>query len=107
MLSFQELQKVKVFLCSNLKNLFPSSVGRSLSKLESLEVSYCGVEEIVAKGGVHEAAANLVFPELSFLRLHCLRNLNILPWAYYRSAVLKKFGFAYCEKIKNICFGIS
>ncbi|KAK3187827.1 hypothetical protein Dsin_027388 [Dipteronia sinensis] len=101
MLSFQELQKVKVFLCSNLKNLFPSSVGRSLSKLESLEVSDCGVEEIVAKGVVDETVASLVFPELSYLQLHCLPELRTFyPGHTVEAPYLKRLGLHYCDKIQ-------
>ncbi|KAK2643915.1 hypothetical protein Ddye_019110 [Dipteronia dyeriana] len=108
MLSFQEQQKVRVFLCSNLKNIFPSSVGRSLSKLESLEVSDCGVEEIVAQGVVDETVASLVFPELSSLQLHCLPELRTFyPGHTVEAPYLKRMGLHYCEKNTNIHFGIS
>ena len=66
MLSYRKLQKVTVFLCPNLENLFPASVARSLLNLVSLDVSECGLlKEIIAKGGVNELADRLLFPKLS------------------------------------------
>ncbi|KAK2643912.1 hypothetical protein Ddye_019107 [Dipteronia dyeriana] len=49
MLSFAELQKVTVFLCPNLKNIFPASGASSLLKLESLE-DLLNVEELQLSG---------------------------------------------------------
>ncbi|TXG65879.1 hypothetical protein EZV62_007154 [Acer yangbiense] len=50
MLSFENLLNIQVLECQDLKNLFPASVARSLSKLEYLSICDCSVlKEIVAK----------------------------------------------------------
>ncbi|TXG65740.1 hypothetical protein EZV62_007015 [Acer yangbiense] len=63
-LFFKSLQKVEVYNCQNLKDVFPASIGRSLLQLVKLNVYDCGkLEEIVAKEGEAKAAVRFVFPE--------------------------------------------
>ncbi|KAK4851681.1 hypothetical protein QYF36_017474 [Acer negundo] len=73
MLSFENLLKIQVLECHDLKNLFPASVARSLSKLEYLSVFDCSaLKEIVAKERfVEEEAATSSEDDIepSFLHL--------------------------------------
>ncbi|KAK3227583.1 hypothetical protein Dsin_007445 [Dipteronia sinensis] len=54
MLSFEKLEKVTVFLCPNLENLFPASVANSLLNLDSLVIE-----------GTNQGLANLEELQLS------------------------------------------
>ncbi|KAL5848625.1 hypothetical protein ACOSQ4_006638 [Xanthoceras sorbifolium] len=101
-LYFEKLQKVTVFLCPNLKNLFPASAASSLLKLDTLEVSDCGVEEIVAEGGRGEEAADrFLFPQLSSLQLHHLPELGTFyPGHTVEGPCLKRLGLHHCDKVK-------
>ncbi|KAK3200587.1 hypothetical protein Dsin_024002 [Dipteronia sinensis] len=79
MLSFGNLLKIQVLECHDLKNLFPASVARSLSKLEYLSVCDCIVlKEIVAEERfVEEAAATrFIFPRMAMLELYSLPGLR-------------------------------
>ncbi|GKV47761.1 hypothetical protein SLEP1_g54628 [Rubroshorea leprosula] len=49
-LTFHDLELVKVSYCESLKNLFPASIGKNLLQLQKLHLYWCGVEEIVTMG---------------------------------------------------------
>ncbi|TXG59161.1 hypothetical protein EZV62_016990 [Acer yangbiense] len=102
MLSYRKLEKVTIFLCPNLEYLFPASAAKSLLNLDSLEVSDCGVEEIIAKGGgVKEAADRFLFPKLSSLQLHNLPRLRTFyPGHTVEGPCLKRLGLHHCDKVK-------
>ncbi|TXG66108.1 hypothetical protein EZV62_007383 [Acer yangbiense] len=70
MLSFQNLESVKVGNYKSLEYLFPASVARSLPQLEKLDIHYCGPEDIVAKEKEEETTSSrFVFPRDSFPNL--------------------------------------
>ena len=67
--SFQNLQEIIVWECESLQSLFPASVARCLMQLEDLRIEDCGVEEIVSREEIAEAAARFVFPKVTILVL--------------------------------------
>ncbi|KAL5825698.1 hypothetical protein ACOSQ3_021761 [Xanthoceras sorbifolium] len=71
-----KLSKVSLYDCQNLESLFPASIAKSLLQLEELHVETCGIKEIVSKGGVEEAGARFVFPQLTSLHLNNLEELR-------------------------------
>ncbi|XP_022720205.1 disease resistance protein At4g27190-like [Durio zibethinus] len=75
-LAFQNLRKVVITECPSLKNLFPASIAKDLPQLEFLEVTQCGVEEIVSAGEGLEKAIRFKFPQVSSLRLRYLNELK-------------------------------
>ena len=75
--SFQNLQEISVWECESLQSLFPASVARCLMQLEKLWIDDCGVEEIVSREEIAEAAARFVFPKVTLL---VLRKLPKLKW---------------------------
>ena len=75
--SFQNLKVIIVRECESLKILFPASVARCLMQLEDLRIVDCGVEEIVSREEIAEAAAKFVFPKVTLL---VLRKLPKLKW---------------------------
>ncbi|XP_024040890.1 uncharacterized protein LOC18041576 isoform X3 [Citrus clementina] len=77
-LIFRNLVVVRIFDCQSLKNIFPTSIARSLLRLETLSIKDCGsVEEIVANDGRgNDAATKFIFPSLTFLRLRDLPDLT-------------------------------
>ncbi|KAG6701567.1 hypothetical protein I3842_08G171700 [Carya illinoinensis] len=72
-LSFQNLHHVRAIGCESMECLFPASMARTLTELESLVVMDCGVEVIVDE---EEAEGRLVFPKLTSLALEALRKLK-------------------------------
>ncbi|KAJ4713098.1 Disease resistance protein [Melia azedarach] len=70
---FQNLMKVTLYGCEKLKNVFPASIVGSLLKLESLNISRCGADEIVfvSEGGAG-TNTKFVFPGVTSLTLQVL-----------------------------------
>ena len=56
--SFPNLQEVSAWECESLQSLFPASVARCLMQLEDLRMVDCGVEEIVSREEIAEAASS-------------------------------------------------
>ncbi|KAJ4717788.1 Disease resistance protein [Melia azedarach] len=75
--SFQKLNMVSIVKCNRLKHVFPASIACSISQLESLNVSSCGVMAIVfvAEEG-YKPNHRLVFPRVASLALCDLPNLT-------------------------------
>ncbi|GLU03287.1 hypothetical protein SLE2022_204940 [Rubroshorea leprosula] len=102
-LTFQKLQSVKAHNCPNLQNLFQTSVAMELQQLEMLELTRCGIEEVVAFGDGDEAVPTFVFSCLSTLSLWDLKKLKCF---YPRKHVtewpmLKNFSGYHLEGIKE------
>ncbi|KAG7968610.1 hypothetical protein I3843_08G163600 [Carya illinoinensis] len=97
-LSFQNLRRVRVIGCESMECLFPASMARTLTELESLVVLGCGVEVIV---DMEEAEGRLVFPKLTFLALEALRKLKwISPGAHnLELPVLKELRAWGCDQV--------
>ncbi|XP_042990728.1 uncharacterized protein LOC122317790 isoform X1 [Carya illinoinensis] len=97
-LSFQNLRRVHVVGCESMECLFPASMARTLTELESLVVLGCGVEVIVDE---EEAERRLVFPKLTSLALEALRKLKwISPRAYnLELPVLKELRAWGCDQV--------
>ncbi|XP_022747892.1 disease resistance protein At4g27190-like [Durio zibethinus] len=76
----QNLTKLEVYECHNLKNIFTSSMVESLVQLKTLAVKKCNeIEEIiiVMEGLVEEERTRkMVFPKLDYLELWDLPNLK-------------------------------
>ncbi|XVF41565.1 hypothetical protein PTKIN_Ptkin01aG0289600 [Pterospermum kingtungense] len=73
---FRSLCKVNAHRCPSLKNLFPVSIAKDLSQLEYLNISSCGLEEIVSAGEGLEQPIRFKFPQMSFLELSYLNELK-------------------------------
>ncbi|MED6121459.1 hypothetical protein PIB30_030304 [Stylosanthes scabra] len=71
-LSFQNLCEISIQDCPSLKSLFPLSVATNMAQLEDLDVSKCGIEEIVDN---KEGAKEMIKFEFPHLRKLWLRNL--------------------------------
>ncbi|GKV27736.1 hypothetical protein SLEP1_g36872 [Rubroshorea leprosula] len=71
----ENLTKLIIFGCDNLKYLFSSTVARSLVKLGHLQIEYCKMMTKVLSKENEEEKGNLIFPGLKFLRLQHLQNL--------------------------------
>ncbi|KAM4119363.1 hypothetical protein ACJW30_03G052800 [Castanea mollissima] len=103
--SFQNLQEISVWECESLQSLFPTSVARFLMQLEDLRIVDCGVEEIVSREEIAEAAttaARFVFPKVTLLLLFKLPKLK---WFYRRVhtsewPLLKDLKVGGCDQIE-------
>ncbi|KAL5825707.1 hypothetical protein ACOSQ3_021770 [Xanthoceras sorbifolium] len=99
----QQLCKVEVTSCKSVKNIFPASIARNLSRLNHIDVEECGITEIVEKeGGVKEVVdRTFVFPELTSLRLHNLQQLRCFYPGMHTTKwpMLKKLELIDCDKI--------
>ncbi|GLT80964.1 hypothetical protein SLA2020_523730 [Shorea laevis] len=104
-LTFQNLESVRVFSCHSLSHLFPASVGKALSQLQTLDILFStGLEEIVAVGGGLEAAVKFEFPQVSYLRLHRLPRLKYFYPGKHNTEwpMLKKFYHFDCGRMKKV-----
>ncbi|XP_044475559.1 probable disease resistance protein At4g27220 [Mangifera indica] len=81
LLTFQNLEKLTVTNCWNLKCLFPVSTATSLLQLKTLKLISCGLEIIIGKQEV-DGTPKFLFPQLT--RLH-LDNLTELKHFYMGS----------------------
>lgn len=105
--SFEKLNRVRIVECDGLKNVFPQSVASNLSQLESLEISKCGVEEIVfvAEEGV-ETITRFVFPRVTSLTLKDLpKYTQFFPGMYTMEwPALKELDVSGWEIVMNLFF---
>ncbi|TXG65705.1 hypothetical protein EZV62_006980 [Acer yangbiense] len=104
MLSFQNLHVVRVSKFWSLKNLFPASIDRNLLQLEELDLSNCGVREIVAEEGGETSATGFIFPRVTYLKLWELPKLRTLYQGIHTSEcpMLMKLMVYHCDHVK-IC----
>ncbi|KAJ0086798.1 hypothetical protein Patl1_07070 [Pistacia atlantica] len=98
LLTFQNLETLIVENCWSMKRLFPVSIATGLLQLKELEISSCGLEEIVAKEEVNDAPSFL-FPQLTFLRLnnlpkliHFYLGLHTIEWPMLKQLVVYNCG---------------
>ncbi|XP_060676028.1 uncharacterized protein LOC125421229 isoform X2 [Ziziphus jujuba] len=100
---FLDLQSFIAYQCQSLKNLFPTSVAKSLLKLQKLHITNCAIEEIVAKDeGIEIEPQNFVFPQFEELVLVNLPNLvSFYPGLHTSSwPSLSKMDVVECMKVK-------
>ena len=76
LLTFQNLQSLKVEDCPRLKYLFPVFVAKALVQLEDLWIISCGMEAIVANENEDETTPLFLFPQLTTLLLESLHQLK-------------------------------
>ena len=100
--SFQNLQVISFWECESLQSLFPASVARCLMQLEDLRIGNCGVEEIVSREGIAEAAARFVFPKVTILILRKLPKLKWFCRGVHTSEwpLLKELEVSECDQIE-------
>ncbi|KAJ7950404.1 Disease resistance protein [Quillaja saponaria] len=100
---FHDLQVVEVSRCKELEYLFPASIAiKGLLKLQRLELSYCGLKNVVAAGEKMEQIVNFAFPRLNFLSLVNLDLLDSFYPATYNLECpsLQSFQVVNCEKLE-------
>ena len=100
--NFPNLQVVSAWECESLQSLFPASVARCLMQLEDLRIVDCGVEEIVSREEIAEAAARFVFPKVTLLVLHKLPKLKWFCRGVHTSEwpLLKDLEVRGCDQIE-------
>ena len=100
--SFQNLQEISVWECESLQSLFPASVARCLMQLEDLRIDDCGVEEIVSREEIAEAAARFVYPKVTLLYLRKSPKLKWFCRGVHTSEwpLLKELEVYECDQIE-------
>ncbi|KAH1240877.1 putative disease resistance protein [Glycine max] len=101
-LNFKKLQSIEMEYCERLRNVFPASVAKDVPKLEYMSVRRCdGIVEIVAcEDGSETNTEQLVFPELTYMKLGELSSIQ----HFYRGRhpiecpKLKKLEVEKCNK---------
>ncbi|XP_039686291.1 uncharacterized protein [Medicago truncatula] len=103
------LHKVDVSLCQSLLYVFPYTLCPDLGHLEMLEISSCGVKEIVAMEETGSMEINFNFPQLEVIRLYYLTNLK----SFYQGnhtldfPLLKTLSVYRCEALRMFSFNNS
>ncbi|XP_004498668.1 disease resistance protein RPS2-like isoform X2 [Cicer arietinum] len=109
-IKFHNLFVVKAEKCESLKHLFPFSVAKDLLQLQVLEISDCGVEEIIAKDhqGEVEECVGLVFPRLVSLKFLNLKELKCFCSGNhnFRFPYLNKLYVVECPIMETFSHGI-
>ena len=72
-LNFKKLRIIEVGNCDELRDLFPISVAKDLSKLEYLSTLHCTKMVEIASQSASDTDP-LEFPELTYLRIYGLLN---------------------------------
>ncbi|PKI65494.1 hypothetical protein CRG98_014104 [Punica granatum] len=103
--SFENLKEAHVRECPKLVNLFPASIARGFTRLESLNIEECGLEWVVAKG--EEAIGRFVFEEAAFLKLWKLPKLEGFYPREHTSEwpMLKQLVVHGCNKVEAFASG--
>ncbi|XP_027906929.1 uncharacterized protein LOC114166401 isoform X2 [Vigna unguiculata] len=104
-LNFKKLRTIDVSYCDELRNLFPASVAKDVSKLERMSVLRCKrMVEIVSNKDTSEANNDpLEFPELTFVRLYALPNMKQFYKGRHpiKCSKLKELSMGKCMKLKT------
>ncbi|XP_044475647.1 uncharacterized protein LOC123203365 isoform X2 [Mangifera indica] len=101
LLTFQNLERLTVKNCWNLKSLFPVSTATSLLQLKILALLSCGLEIIVGEQEV-DGTPKFLFPQLTRLYLANLPELKHFYMGSYTAEwpMLKELLVYQCRKIK-------
>ncbi|WVZ16374.1 hypothetical protein V8G54_009356 [Vigna mungo] len=102
--SFSNLTCLKVENCDGLSYLFTFSTAKSLGQLQRMEIKECkSIEEIVSKEREESDEDEIIFLQLSCLKLDKLLNLR---W-FYRGNLsfpsLKELSVIYCDEMVTFC----
>jgi len=73
---FQNLSDVSAVGCKSLISLFPLSLAKDMMQLQSLRVSKCGIQEIVAEEEGTNEIVKFVYPHLTSITLDYLPKLK-------------------------------
>jgi len=103
--NFKKVRTIDVCDCQELRNLFPVSVAKDVSKLERMSVLNCKkMVEIVTSKDTSESNDDLLeFPELTFVRLYGLSNMEQFYKGRYpiKCPKLKELRMGECVKLKT------
>ncbi|XP_014515315.2 probable disease resistance protein At4g27220 [Vigna radiata var. radiata] len=109
--NFKKLRTIDVSNCDELRNLFPASMTKDISKLERLSIWKCKrMVEIVSSKDASEANNDpLEFPELTYVRLHSLPNIKHLCKGRHpiKCPKLNELTVNHCLKLKTFSKGIN
>lgn len=100
----QNLKRLDVHDCGNLKYLFSSFIVKSLVQLEELTVEYCmSLEEIVVTEGVkEETMSKMLFPKLYTINLISLPKLQQFCTGYLiECPLLERLNIGDCHELKT------
>ncbi|WVZ17279.1 hypothetical protein V8G54_010261 [Vigna mungo] len=104
-LNFKKLRTVDVSNCEELRNLFPASMAKDVSKLERISILHCErMVEIVSSKDASEANNDpLEFPELTYVRLYELQNIKQFYKGRHpiKCPKLKELSIGKCMKLKT------
>ena len=105
--SFFNLKCLKVESCDSLSYLFTSSTARSLAQLQRMEIIRCYlIEEIVSKEeGKESDEDEIIFPQLSCLKLEYLKNLRMFYRKSLRLPLLEELSITDCDEMVTLCAG--
>ncbi|XP_027906931.1 uncharacterized protein LOC114166402 [Vigna unguiculata] len=100
--SFSNLTCLKVKNCDNLSYLFTSSTAKTLGRLQRMKIKQCkSIEEIVC--GKESNENDIIFLQLSCLKLHNLLNLR----RFYRGNLsfpsLEELSVTDCDDMVTLC----
>ncbi|XP_027906841.1 uncharacterized protein LOC114166327 [Vigna unguiculata] len=102
--SFSNLICLKVQNCDGLSYLFTSSTAKTLAQLKRIEIENCeSIEEIVCGEESDDEEDEIIFPQLSCLKLYRLLNLR----RFYRGNLsfpsLEELSVTYCDDMVTLC----
>ncbi|XP_022642038.1 putative disease resistance protein At1g63350 [Vigna radiata var. radiata] len=104
-LNFKKLRTIDINNCEELRNLFPASMAKDVSKLERMSILHCKrMVEIVSSKDASEANNDpLEFPELSYVRLYELENMKQFYKGRHpiKCPKLKELSIGKCMKLKT------
>lgn len=106
---FQNLFMVKASKCKSLNYVFPLSLAKDLLHLQFLEISDCGVEEIIVSDKERvEAALGFVFPKLVSIKFFKLPDLRCFCSGNHnlRFPLLNLFYAVECPAMETFSWGI-
>ncbi|RDX76649.1 hypothetical protein CR513_43339, partial [Mucuna pruriens] len=104
--SFSNLTCLKVKDCNSLVYLFTSSTAKSLAQLKIMKIEWCSsIEEIVSQEGDESHEDELIFPQLSCLKLDDLSKLR----RFYKGSLsfpsLDQLSVIDCDMMESLCTG--
>ncbi|XP_060675432.1 uncharacterized protein LOC107404910 [Ziziphus jujuba] len=109
-ITFTHLEQVQVWSCPSLKSIFPFSIAKGLYKLRELNLTSCGIQQIVeAVGTTVSVPPEFVFPRLEEMKLYHLENLVCIypglhtsSWPSLTTLVVEK-----CVQVKVLALEFS